>query len=239
MPELQLDATEVAEVMASDAHLERQLQPDPEATALDRLLLQLGEVERGIEEPAEHFNARRKAMRDGVLRLAERQGHRAPAALRARALARVESAMAGTLPEAEIPAVMGTFSNQLQRHRLMVGGRILAPHFVVRTLYKARWNLAHGLPNDHAMLPVEARALHGWMGLHATELSTDARLAALKRYDELGGEHALEAQGVLLYQAGDYALAALALQRAHDQHPGHLRIRNHAIAARVVGELDL
>lgn len=239
MPELRLDPVEVAEVMARDVRLLGSLQmEDPALHALDSLLLELGLAERAAVESAERYLARREALKDGLSDLIRTQGSDTAAALRARALARVEAAMAGRLSEDEIPAVMGGFANQLQRHGLLVDGRIIAPRFVVRTLYKARWNLAHSRANDHDMRPVEVRALHGWLGLHGTRLEVDARLAALRAYAEAGGQDTLEAQGILLYQAGEYPLAAEALQLAHDQRGGHLRIRNFALGARLRGRLD-
>jgi hypothetical protein len=128
--------------------------------------------------------------------------------------------------------VLGVFPEAIARHRATRNGDEVAPHFVLRTLYKARWNLAMGLATDHAFTPVEGRAYHGWLALHADNLGPGMRSKALLAYGRAGGRYVPEAQGVLAFLGQDYAQAVAALTLAYQTSPS-LRVRNWLRGAQV------
>lgn len=237
LPVLELDEAAVAQVIVADRARAAPIPLLPAEIEIEALyaLDVIGQLE--IDEAVESFEKRRRELKARLIAIASSAGPDATLALRARALRRVEQALAGELPESEIEGVMGAFANQLRRHRVLREGRIVAPHFVVRTFYKARWNNVHGLSMDDGLLPIERRALHGWLGLNGRELSANARLKALKIYADLGGPNALQAQGILLVQSGDFHLATTTLS-AVQKLGGGLRVANYLLGARVSAGLS-
>lgn len=237
-PFLQLDPVAVRRVMGADRALVARVGPTPEQKQLEALVAEDTLIQNEIAEAEDSFKKRRRALALQLGELVKQEGPDAPLAVRARAVERIEAALAGDVPEAELPGVMGSFANQLQRHGVLREGRIVAPHFVVRSFYKARWNKLFALPTDHGLEPVERAALHGWLGLRSGGLSIDNRLRALQRYAEVGGRYALEAQGILLVQASDLELAVTALTEAQ-LRDGGLRVGNQLLGAQVSAEMDV
>jgi hypothetical protein len=80
---------------------------------------------------------------------------------------------------------------------------------------------------------VELLAYYGWQALHAERLPIPQRLQAAAAYEKAGGPNGDEIIGVLLYRAGDFAMAAHAFAAAQ-RHGTQLRLRNHMLAARMM-----
>lgn len=236
MPFLDLDPVEVRRVLQADRELSSRIAPSPLDDALQELLKQDALLQLEVAEAELSFEKRRRGLSLKLGELVRGQGPEAGLAARTRAVQHVEDAMSGHLAEDAIPGVMGAFANQLERHGLLHAGRVTGSDFVVRSFYKARWNTTFGLPMDHGLAPIERQAVHGWLGLRSNALSVDKRLLALKRYHEVGGRHALEAQGILLTRARDFDVAITALTEAQETEDGGLRVANHLLGAQVSAE---
>ncbi|HKU41532.1 MAG TPA: hypothetical protein VJR89_25420 [Polyangiales bacterium] len=238
VPALVLDRARTAAVVRADAAARA---PTTEtARTLDARFLDFGSLEnRTLEGPMSPDHLRR-LLNGGYEQVVRESGEPAALALRSAAVERMESALALRLPDAETERVLGLFPEALARYGVTRNGFEIAPHFVLRTLYKARWNLAMGLDAAHKLEPIELEAYHGWLALHASNLSPEPRIVALRDYAAAGGHGIAEARGALAFMSHDYKQAVAALEAAYDQSPS-LRIRNwlrgaRAAAAAVAGE---
>ena len=173
---------------------------------------------------------REASLRALVAELRAAGGDRAVGALRARAMRELGPALDGRLPPDQRDAVLGSFPRMLERYGLTRAGRVVAPRFVVRTLFKARWNAVHRLAPTDGFGQAELRAYHGWLALRADAAPIAARIEAATAYGRAGGERADEARGVLLFRAGHAEQAADAFVKAYERS-GSLRLRNHGLAA--------
>jgi len=230
-PQLVLDRSAVATVLAADRKASATAPKTPLALELDLRFLELGAAE-DRNEPS----ARTKLQRQGLARIHQRlvgeAGEAASLGLRAAAMERLEAALSARLSADETRRVLGVFPEAAARHHATRDGNEVAPHFVLRTLYKARWNLAMGLAADHAFAPVEGRAYHGWLALHAHNLGPGMRSKALLAYERAGGRYVAEAQGVLAFLGQDYEQSVAALTLAYQTTPS-LRVRNWLRGAQV------
>lgn len=226
-PGLALDPGAVREVLRR----EEQLEPvaGPEVERLAELYGAQGRAETSEGEPREEFEARVRALAEAVEALRARAGDEALAALRAQALRELEPALAGELDPSEEEAFLGSFPRMLERYGAMKDGRLVAPFFVARTLFKARWNSIHRLPLTDGFAPIELQAYHGWLALHAHDAPAAQRLAALEAYAEAGGAGVAEARAYFAALAGRPAEAVVRYGELWEEH-GDLRARNHALA---------
>jgi hypothetical protein len=103
---------------------------------------------------------------------------------------------------------------------------------VLRTLYKARWNLLCGQPPTDGFSSVERLAYFGWMGLQSNRLSAHEQLAALERYRDEGGANARQALAILWLRGGQFERAAAELRTLQDASPS-LRWRNYLTSAEI------
>jgi hypothetical protein len=232
LPALSLDPDEVRAQERQDAELAKTAPTTENAKALWDLYLQFGESELMLLEQPGPLEQRRRKLRRVQDAVVAESGERAGNALRARALLELEAALNGEVPRAELKGVMGVFPYVLSQHLLTRDGVELGPHFVVRTLFKARWNRMCDLPPETDLSPVERRAYFGWMGLHAANLSVRERRQALIGYAAAGGAEAEQASGVLAFVDQDYARAAVSFERAYAR-TASLRLRNYLRGARV------
>ena len=237
LPSLRLPAADVAAAIADDQRRAAQAPTSKTAVELEALLHDLGEAETAVVEPAATHRARSEALAETLHRLVEEEGKDAGLALRARAVSRMEAALRLELPEEQIAGVMGAFAHTLQDSEVTRDGAIIGPHFVVRTLYKTRWNLAHGLPSPHAFSKVERLAYYGWLALHARRAALPLRLQALQPYADAGGQHVEQAAGVLLFAAQQYGTAGQVLQKAYEDDAS-VRLRNYTLGARVAAGIE-
>jgi hypothetical protein len=149
--------------------------------------------------------------------------------LRARAVERLDDAIDLKLKPELARDVMGDFALLLEHEGCARGGELLAPRFVVRVLYKARWNIGHELPPDHRFASIEKRAYFGWQALHNARLPAEQRMRALEAYRRHGGRRADEAAGVLLRTSQDAHIASTVFNAAYRSSPT-LRLRNATFA---------
>ncbi len=230
LPSVSLPRGPVMAVLRADARDARSLPPGPLTTELQALFLKQGEVEsHGSEDTSSYLN-RRKALALRYRALATEVGEPRALHLRAWAVEQLVAALQLRLPMPRAKAVLGAMTSVLARNSLSRNGELVAPMFVVRTLYKSRWNILHGLAPDHGFARVERRAYYGWEALGSERVPLQRRIESLRTYAQTGGEQVEEALGVLLYRLGDYRQAANALQTAYRKQPS-TRLRNYALGA--------
>jgi hypothetical protein len=234
LPALTLSTSEADQVVADDARRAATAPQTENAKQLRQLYLSFGETEVVALETPTLLRQRRSALHHLFDLVVKESGADAEQALRAEAVEQLEAAL-NARPVARIQGVLGVFPNVLEHFQATRDGLELAPHFVVRTLYKARWNRMLDLPVSEGFAPVEKRAYYGWIGLHADSQSLDERRKALAEYAAAGGSQATEAQGVLAFLANDFPHAVELLSRAYDESPS-LRLRNYLRGARVAAE---
>lgn len=205
--------------------------PDDEAARTRRALYdETNQAELEAADPPGRARRRAERLAAALTALGEAHGDDAVAATRAADLARAEAAMRGALPEVQRASAVGAFGELLERWNMARRGRQVAPRFVMRTAFKARWNAMHGLEPTASMSEVEQRAHWGWLALHGDAATLEMRLDAAERYAELGGERADEARAVLLFDEGAGGPAQEAFEAAYADTPS-FRLRNHALAA--------
>lgn len=231
LPSLVLPADAVAAVIANDQRAAREAPHSAAAQAFEKLLDDQGQAETRGSEGAESYAARRAALVESYKTLAGEAGEAAALRLRAKAVERLEDALDLRLDTTHARPVIGAFNSVLERENASRDGYLVAPRFVVRTLYKARWNILAGLTPDHAFERIERRAFFGWQALHSEDVALEKRVAALHEYGLAGGDHVEEALGVLLFRLGDYTQSASALETAYRKQ-GSIRLRNNLLAAR-------
>jgi hypothetical protein len=231
VPALTLSEAEVAEVLRSDAKRAAAAPPSDVARALAGMFVEYGQSELTAIEDLGYAKSRQRAMHVAYTRLVAANGQDAAWSVRERALLEFEAGLDGKVSEQRAKGLMGLFANVLEQYMATRDGEELAPHFVIRTLYKARWNKLAGLALDEGFARVELQAYHGWLGLHAENLPLPVRRQALQKYAAAGGAGASEAQGVLAFLSRDFAKAAELLGRAYAQAPS-LRLRNYRDGAR-------
>lgn len=232
LPVLTLSAADVDKVEREDARLAESAPDTPAARQLMESYLSIGANEANALGDGHLIAMRRRVLHHEYESVVAESGKQAGAAMRSYALEQFEAALDSRVPPEQVPGLLGVFPSVLAQHRATRDGIELAPHIVVRTLYKARWNRMFDLPADDGFARVEQLAYYGWLGLHAENLSVRLRRDALVKYAAAGGDGAAEAQGVLAFRDHDYAQALDNLQRAYAENPS-LRLRNYLRGARV------
>jgi hypothetical protein len=227
-PSLTLDRAEARRVQDHDRSLAETAPRSKAARALERLVREQNLAEVGPGEPAGTFDARRQDLARAVERVHADHGADGLEALRAAALEGLDRALDGRLAQAEHAALLGSFPRVGARYGLWHDGYRLAPRFVVRTLFKARWNALVGLAPTELLSPVEQLAYWGWLALHAPVADPALREDALVRYAALGGKGIHEAQAWMSHRSGRPAEAARWMVLAHEASGG-VRLRNHTL----------
>ena len=230
LPGLMLSAKDTAEVLRADAALAARAPDDVHARALIDLVHAQGEAEATVGEAPSVAAEREQNLRAVVADVRAAGGDEALLALRAVAVAELSPVMRAPRNDAASDRVLGSFPNILERYRLTEDGRLLAPWFVVRTLYKARWNSICRLPSTFAFAPVEERAFHGWLALSASGAPLRERVDALARYRAAGGTRGEEALAVLAYEGAQFDRAEELFTRLYAS-TGNVRFRDHARAS--------
>lgn len=228
-PVLTLPADQVRAAIAADRR-RAQAAPEDELESRRRTLyLELGLAESRPEEPAAGA-ARRRALAAALEEIVRVHGEDAVAAIRARDVERMIPALAGQGDPIERARELGSFSQALSRWGAIVEGRRVASEYVIRALFAARWNVAHGRPASSGFGRLRLRAYEGWLALHGEAASPELRADALDAYEAAGGSDADEARAILAWRAGDRASAAAAFGALYER-TGNLRFRNHQAAA--------
>ncbi|MCA9576530.1 MAG: hypothetical protein R3B40_16960 [Polyangiales bacterium] len=210
----------------------------PAFERLSRLEAEQGRSEVGPGEPPGVAGERALGLQR-LLTVLEREHPGATVALRAHSMTRLWPALRGDLDPAEEQEVLGSFPRMLERYGAARDGRRLAPRSVVHAMYKARWNVLHGLPQDAGFSPAEERAFWGWAAAHVESASADGmdplRFEAIRRYAAAEGPAARELLAFGAYEAREYAHAARLYQDLFEE-TGHLRYRNHARASLLLAQ---
>lgn len=230
MPALSLSPDAIAEQLASDSAAARQAPSDAVAQRRAQLYRETLVAEHGGRDVPGRAHARRDRLQAVTRALEEQHGEAGIVGTRAADLERATEALSGALVGDEAVAALGGFTQMMHRYGLARGSRQIAPQFVVRTVFKARWNGMHGLELTAHLGPSELTAYWGWLALRADEAPLELRLSALTHYGEAGGRSVEEARGVLLFDAGRFEQAERAFEEAHARAPS-FRLRNHALAA--------
>lgn len=234
-PALVLDRAQVARAIAADAKSAKEAPRTPDAKAFIERFLSLGDIENQTVQNAASPSIQREGLARSLQRLVHDAGEPAALGLRSLAVQNLEAALSLEVPDKEAQRMLGLFPDALARHGVTHEGFEIAPHFVLRTLYKARWNIAVGLAPDYKLAPVERQAYHGWLALHATNLGPEPRALALRDYAAAGGYRVSEARGVLAFLSHDYKDSVAALEQAEKESPS-LRLRNWLRGAHVALE---
>jgi hypothetical protein len=228
---LRLDRRQVEQVIHQDTAAAKRGHTSKEADLIRKLMLEKGESEREAREPWEVFQRRRRSFALAVAKIREKSGDQTLIDLRAQAVERLEKALALELPKAESQRVLGAFPVYLERYGAVRDGDIVAPQFVIRTMYKSRWNLTVGLKTTAFFAPVERLAHFGWLVRHADNAPIQLRIRALPQYAQAGGQSIEEASGVLYFFARNYPEAIRYLTLAY-QRNSSIRLRNYLLGAR-------
>jgi hypothetical protein len=231
LPSLRLPAGEVAAVIEKDRADARALAASDAVSKLEELFLRRGAEQRSASASAIRSGTTLEALRQRLEQFRIEHGEKAVRGLRARAVERLEAALDLALPDEEAKDVLGAFPVLLDKYDAARDGLLVAPHFVIRTMYKSRWNLMHGLDSTRGLARVEEAALFGWLALHGEGSPLELRRRALEEYLEAGGPDAEEARGVMYFKLGLDSEAVHEFEAAYQRNPS-IRIRNHLIAAR-------
>lgn len=201
---------------------------------LRQLEAEQGASEVGPGEPP-GVAAERALGLERLLQVVEREHEGAIVALRAEALVGLWPALRGDLEPAAEQQALGSFPRILERYGAARDGRRIAPKSVVHAMFKARWNVLHGLAQDDGFSAAESRAFWGWAAANAPAGSEEVRLEAIRAYSAAGGPSARELVAYGAYQEGAFARAARLYQELFEES-GFLRHRNHARAALILAE---
>jgi len=230
LPALALSPRAIDASIEADEEQARRAPDSESARELDRALRAQG-VAEVIGSSSELARAVRHArIERAVAGVTRAHGPTGLAAIRARWATDVQALLLGRAPLREREERLGSFPRMLDRYGLAQGGVPGGPPFVIRTLYKARFNAIAGHELTEGMRRVERQAYYGWLVLHAKDAPMANRVEAVSEYERAGGAHADEARASLLFLAGDTTRAARAFARAYER-TGNLRLRNHWLAA--------
>jgi hypothetical protein len=232
---LRLDSRQVERIIQQDKVAAKRTHNSEAANLIRSLVLEKGESEREAREPLNVFQRRQRRFAQAVAKIREKEGDQTLVDLRAQAVERLEEALAIKLPKAESQKVLGAFPVYLERYGATRDGEIVAPRFVIRTMYKSRWNLTIGIKATAFFSPVERLAHFGWLVRHADNAPIQLRIKALQQYARAGGQKVEEASGVLYFLAGNYPEAIRYLTLASQKHSS-IRLRNYLLGAQKAAE---
>lgn len=228
MPPLVVPQADVDRVLAEIAALARSApEEDDTERARRELYLASGRAEARADDPPGPARARAEELARMAAALAESG---AIDAVRARDVERGVAALrdaGGTVDERT--GEIGAFPLLLERYRVVVDGRRVAPAIVLHALFWARWNAVHRRELVEGMSDTLRLAYHGWLAFYGPSGGTELRDGALVEYVRAGGRRGLETEGFLRLSRGDVPGAQLAFEAAFEA-TGSLRLRNHALA---------
>lgn len=232
LPGLVLSPEQVARVVAEDERAARSAPTDEVARTLEELIETQALAEMGSGETPDEAAQRMTRLANATAAVERTHGEAGLVALRAKSIAEFEHVLRTRARGTERDRVLGSFPRAVERYDVTKRGRLRAPRFVLRTLWKARWTAVCQLAPTWRLAPVELRAFHGWLALGAESAALTDRVTALEAYAAAGGVRADEARAGLAWRAGDGARAE-ELYGAVLARTGSLRIRNHLRAARL------
>lgn len=229
-PPLILDQGEVERVLREDRERAAEVPETEEFLRIARVYRSAGLAELGEPEAPRAGRERTVEMAEGIRAIAEEHGEEAVIALRARMTERAVRALKGELPAEDRRGLLGTFASIMERYSVIEEGRLIAPEFVLRALYKARWNGYMRLELTSGLEDIELEAYWGWLALAAHGIEVRRRLHALDSLEEVSEEEFPEARATLLFLSGEYSQSADIFDELYHR-TGSLRYRNHALAA--------
>jgi hypothetical protein len=203
------------------------LPPESESAEAKRLYAELNAIEAGPPGTAREHAA---ALHAEIERVRSSAGDDAVDALRREAATRVASDLARASDDPDRARTVGSFEGFLDLYSARLDSRVVAPPIVVRTMFKARWNLVHALEPTEGLGAFELAVYWGWLAFEAVGVEPPRRLAALDHYEQATGEDVREARATLLFLAGRAADASSVLRELREGGE-NLRLRNHALAA--------
>jgi hypothetical protein len=234
MPALVLERRETDAVAKTDSANAARLSANEITSNIEALLREnnLAEV-RGPE------NGNTQGLRAANLRalstdLEREGGEAALTALRAKAVVAFERAISSA-PLERHAELVGSLPRVTERYGITRAGVLVAPAFVLRTLFKARWNHLIGKAPTWRLAPVEVRAYYGWLITGAEGAVLSDRIRAFSDYVEAGGTREGEIAGILYSQSGQNESAKEAFLRALDAH-FDFRLRNYTLSVPIDAE---
>lgn len=234
MPALVLERNETDAVAGSDAANAARFSANEITAQLEALLR-----ENNVAEVRGPENGNTQSLRAANLRalstdLERESGEQALIALRAKDVIAFEHAIAAA-PLERHAELVGSLPRVTERYGITREGVLVAPAFVLRTLFKARWNNLIGKAPTWQLAPVEVRAYYGWLITGAEGAALSDRIRAFSDYVEAGGGRGDEIAGLLYLQAGQNESAKEAFLRALDAH-FDFRLRNYTLSVPVAVE---
>lgn len=224
-PSLVLNPLEVNEQLAKDKELADK-QVDERAYAIvDRAYREYGADSVAGAMPLQEARRKERERRTAIKRL-EETGDDAKSILRARAAEGVLDLITGKVGEQLTIERLGRFVHLMGQRSMVVGDKIVAPSFVIRTHFKARWNALFHLKPTDGFSEVEEQAYWGWIALNGNAIGPAGRLSALKKYRAAGGRDLPEAKATLYTLAGESMAASKIFSKLYDE-TGNIRIRNY------------
>ena len=230
MPSLDLNLAETEAVVRADDVAAAGVPRDVHARALVSLVHAQGEAEASPGESPAVAADRELSLRAVVADVREATGEAGLLRIRAKLVSDLLPVMRDAHNDAASDRVLGSFHTILERYRLTEGGRLRAPWFVVRTLYKARINSIWRLEPTFRFAAVERRAFHGWLALAAVGAPLRERIHALEQYQAAGGTGALEALAVLTFENEEFDRAEELFTQLYAA-TGNVRYRNLALGS--------
>jgi hypothetical protein len=233
LPPLALAENAVAQQLATDARAAAAVPTGARVSELYELYLEEGLAESMGAASSAGTGARRKDIQFLSSRLFDELGPDGVRALRAHAVARFLTALAGKLSdEHEVTGLVGGVRPMFERYGLIdAEGRLLAPELTVRTAYKVRWNLAYVRPAYDQLTEIEQQAYAGFFALHSAALAPAQRAEMARDFERAHGQHSREAFAIWLYQ-GDLLERSEAMLLSSYELRSELRVRNMELFVR-------
>ena len=242
VPPLSLDlGAGLAEEAARRGSLRGALPDDAMSRELREALLEQGRAEAAGGEPRGRATARLARIRELAGALVRDHGEQGLLALREDFLASYEALwdaqQRGQRPDPQrVAGQVGAFGRMLERYGLVREGSLVAPRFVVRVLYRARFHALVGRPLTWEMSRWERQAYYGWLAFHAEAADPSMRLDALRAFAEAAGlpwpdAERLDEAAVADARSRDVLRARVALLAAADRAEEALAL-GHAVLAR-------
>lgn len=234
MPSLVLDRSAVADAIALDEALAKEVPDDDEARALRSLFLQHGSSEANPPYERVEYDERQAAIHWAIERLIAKDGMPAFEAMRASAVeefVRVFGAGMGEAQDDYEDGVLGAIREVLRQYRAVVRGVVVAPPLTLRVFYKARWNSVHRRAFVEGFSQIELQAYWGWLALHGWGRPLQKREDALLAFRDAGGLGTDEAAAMFDVLEGRLEPASKSLEKLYSAN-GELRLRNLALGLR-------
>lgn len=228
-PALVLSRDATSRVVEADARNASTLTPTEVSARLEGLFREQNLAEASGADAADAAGLRSANLRAIAGDLEREGGEALLLALRAKAVLTFEEVVTRA-PLEPHPELVGAFPRVTERYGVTREGVLVAPAFVLRTLYKARWNHLVGKLPTWNLEDVEKQAYFGWLVTNADTAPLPDRMRALRDYAEAGGTRAREMEGALWLASGQNERAKEAFLRALDER-FDFRLRNYALAS--------